>query len=487
MKKLLFIFLISLTLMYSNEDSKNWTYKDWSINDLSEQGFLKATTHGTTVRGHEFGIIKPKNKCDTDILWLSFSTYEKNIEDLKAKTLTFEVLVNNEKFKLDLNVVNTFKMTPNMSIALFTNYQMNENFIKLLKKGNNIKFNIIKPNNLVEKFDIPTETFSLNGFIANYTKMVESCKDINQLLIPASKIKLKPEIVKKYEIQNLITDHSQCNNSNINQYVKNESRYGDEFTISNNYLFFSYGNDGQDEYEDINVINICDPLNPKLVTKISDTASQMFSIYSDNSYLYVDSYHSKQDKNENTFKIIDLSNYKLISKIKQSAIINPFVVDGSKLFLTQSSKVKVYDLKNKLNPILLKEFKVPQEQYSVNGIDIDDKYIYITGKSNLLIYDKKTFELLIDRKFDFRTSSIVVNSEKAILALWSNEKGEFIYLLDLHDLENIVIERKAKVKSKYLRRLNPKQIVYGKYSPNVNVLDFTDINLLYEKIKNFEN
>jgi hypothetical protein len=111
----------------------------------------------------------------------------------------------------------------------------------------------------------------------------------------------------------------------------------------------------------------------------------------------------------------------------------------------------------------------------------------VPGNSNLLIYDKGTFELLIDKKFDFRTSSIVVDDEKAILGLWSNKKGQLISLLDLKDLENIGIERKVKVEWEYLRRLNPKQIVYGKYSPDVYVLDFTDINLLYEKIESFEN
>lgn len=477
--RILVLITLSLNIFYA----KDWEYKDWSVGDLAEQGYLRTITHGTAVWGHEFGILKPKNNCDVDILWLTFSTYEKNVEDLKGKNLTFNVAVDNEKFTLDLDVVNIFKMTPIMSVALFTNFQMNENFIKLLKKSNNIEFTIFKPENLAKKFDMPSDTFSLNGFVANYTKLQESCKDIKQLLIPPPKIEPEPKEIKTYETKNLITDHSKCDGSKINKYIENESREGDEFTVSNDYLYFSFGNDGQDEYEDINVVNVCNPLKPKLVTKISNTASQVFGFYTDDRYLYVDS--SAEDGNN--FQIIDIENNKLISKIKLETFINPFVVKNNLLYIAEDLNVSIYDLKKKNNPKLLNKFVASLKEFTVAGIDVDDKYIYLTGNSNLLVYDKETFELLVDKEFDYRTSSILVENGKALLGMWSNRKGRLISFLDVSNLNNISIEKTQKVDWEYLRRLNNKQIVFGKYSPNVRIFNFKSIDSLYDNMFNTKN
>ena len=67
------------------------------------------------------------------------------------------------------------KISSTLNIVSFSNFLFNDYAISMLKKGNKIKVDIIETNILYDKFDIKSEEFSLDGFVANYTKLVEQC------------------------------------------------------------------------------------------------------------------------------------------------------------------------------------------------------------------------------------------------------------------------------------------------------------------------
>ena len=50
-----------------------------------------------------------------------------------------------------------------MDIALLSNFVASDGFIKELQKADKVSFTIVNPNEIENKFDIKTETFSLSG------------------------------------------------------------------------------------------------------------------------------------------------------------------------------------------------------------------------------------------------------------------------------------------------------------------------------------
>jgi len=465
------------------EENKTWKYKAWSVDVTGKSDFLRASTNGEVVHGHTFGIMKAKNNCNDNILYLSLSSNKKDVDMLKGKKIPIEIKVDEKIYKFNL-ALNTIKKVPirrmqdigksdapTISLLLFETLSLDESFISDLKKGDVLNLKILDGKDFSKKFDITKEKFSLKGFVANYTKLTESCKDINQLLIPPSKIEPENKIINQYEVDNLITDHSKCNNKKIEQFLKTSPTR--TFTFYNNYLYWGLSHDGQDQYEDVHVTNICDPLDPLVVTSISGTASQVHSMYADDKYLYVDSsaYDAELDQSDNSFKIIDTKEFKLVSKIEQKSPINHFAINDDKLYLSEGKTVKIYNISNKKNPILENKFTAHYKKYYIADIAVDEKYIYLTGNSHLKIYDKKTFKLLSNTELEHRTDNIIIKDNKAIISGWNQQgKQSFLSNLHLNDRKKIVVKRKDKTKQRFLRKINQDTVVYG-YPPDVKILD----------------
>ena len=466
--------------------NKTWKYKAWSIDANRKSDFLRASTNGEVVHGHTFGIMKAKNNCNDNILYLSLSSNKKDLNILKGKKIPIEIKVDEKIYKFNL-AINTIKKVPirrmqdigksdapTISLLLFETLSLDESFISDLKKGDVLNLKILDGKDFSKKFDITKEKFSLKGFVTNYTKLTESCKDINQLLIPPPKIEPENKIINQYEVDNLITDHSKCNNEKIEQFLKTSPTK--TFTFHNNYLYWGLGHDGQDQYEDIHVTNICNPLDPLVVTSISGTASQVHSMYADDKYLYVDSsaYDAELDQSDNSFKIIDTKEFKLVSKIEKKSAINYFAINGDKLYLSEGKTVKIYNISNKKNPILENKFTAHYKKYDIEDIVVDYKYIYLTGNSHLKIYDKKTFKLLSNTEFEHRTTNIIMKNNKAIISGWNQQGEKFFSNVHLNDRKKIDVLKKIKTKQEFMRKINQDTVVYG-HPPDVKILDIDTI------------
>lgn len=485
LKTICLIFcLTTITNVYSKEID-SWSYKDWETTSVSS-GYLRSITHGKITRGNEFGIVKSNLSCEQNILWLTIGTDKKNVDVLKNKEIDFNVTIDKETFSLKLPATNFFELTRTFTIVGFSNFLMSDLLIDKLKNGAEIVFEITGPEELKNKFDIPDETFSLAGFTANYVKLSESCKDLTQLEIPPNKVVSKADVPKKtYQVRNEIKNHSQCSNNGLSDYVNQVPLRANEFTFLNNQLYFGFGNDGQDEYEDVYVANVCNPSNPLPVTRINGSASQIHGMYAHEKVIYIDSsrYDSAEDKSYSSLKIISSDTYKILSEITVPTFINPFVVDGERLYLTSENKVNIYDLGDKSNPKFLSDIDVSSIDYPISGIDVDDGLIYIVGDSDLLIYDRKTLKIVAHKTFQYRTNSIIVSENRAILTLWNNGgSNDFVAIINLQDINDVQIETIQKIQDSELRRVNSNFVVQDSYVGKVKLIELNSINGVFNKL-----
>jgi hypothetical protein len=476
------IFLLPLSAQAS-DDAKTWKYKAWEVKDRGN--FLLSSTQGEVVWGHQFGVLTPKNNCGANYLWLSLSTSEKGIEELKGQQIPVEIRVDKDIYQTTLEVQTLFQMG-STTVVGFNPFLLNKSFLENLKKGRELFVKIEDEGGFSNMFDIKEESFSLRGFTANYVKLSESCKDITQLEIPPNKVVLKAEVPKKtYQVKNEIKNHSQCSNNGLSNYVNKKLLRARDFTFLNNQLYFGYGNDGQDEYEDVYVINVCNPSNPLPVTRISGSASQIHGMYAQEKIIYIDSsrYDSAENKSYSSLKIISSDTYKILSEITVPTFINPFVVDSERLYLTLGNKVNIYDLDDKSNPNLVSEIDVSSIYYSISGIDVDDGLIYIVGDSDLLIYDRKTLKLAAHKTFQYRINSIIVSENRAIVTLWNNGgSNDFAAIINLQDLNDIQIETIQKIQDSKLRRVNSNFVVQDSYVGKVKLIELNGINAVFNKL-----
>ncbi|MFC1776760.1 hypothetical protein ACFL3I_05375 [Pseudomonadota bacterium] len=183
---LLISILIMCFTLNASEDDQTWEFKEWETSLISDRdgNTLRYITHGTITWGHQFGFIKQEGTCEKDLLWMTWSTYEKGIEKFKGEKVEFRIEVANEVFTVGIDLTNVHPFTSDIDVALFTNFLANESFIDLLKKGDEISISMVGPPQIVEAFDLPNELFKLSGFSANHLKAVEACKDPTVLNIP---------------------------------------------------------------------------------------------------------------------------------------------------------------------------------------------------------------------------------------------------------------------------------------------------------------
>ena len=75
-------------------------------------------------------------------------------------------------------MVGVGEATSMLTVFCFTNFVAGEKLISLLEKGHTIRVTIISPKELVDKIDIASDSFSLNGFIASRLKAQEYCEEL---------------------------------------------------------------------------------------------------------------------------------------------------------------------------------------------------------------------------------------------------------------------------------------------------------------------
>ena len=73
--------------------------QDWEVTGTD---LVRYSTHGQVVHGHRFGFVKPPGQCDTDVLWLSWSSHNEEALSVKGADATFAADVDGTKFKMEV-------------------------------------------------------------------------------------------------------------------------------------------------------------------------------------------------------------------------------------------------------------------------------------------------------------------------------------------------------------------------------------------------
>jgi hypothetical protein len=197
-------------------------YKEWKIESIDN--LLKIITNGKLgAEGHEFGIVKLKEKCDIDYLYLTFSSMY-DLSPYIGQDITFKITIDDVELIQKLPILSSIKLMPTLNIVSFSNFVLNDYALSLFRKGRKIKVDILESNELYNKFDIKSEEFSLEGFIANYDRTSDICKAHN----PSTKI---TEELKK-SVEEFLSDYSDiANNRKINKLDMFYSRTVDYYNL----------------------------------------------------------------------------------------------------------------------------------------------------------------------------------------------------------------------------------------------------------------
>ena len=216
---LLLCFVAMTNYTYAND--KSWEYKDWNIS--THDNFVRYMTNGDTVHGYQFGFIKMTENCNTDLLWISWSTYEDGIEAFKGSDATIQLRIGETKIQIEVPILSVSKLTPSLKVIGFSNYVAGEKLISLLKKEHKIEVSIIAPKELVAKLDVTTDTFSLKGYTATMLKSLEFCD------VPDKNVSIKKdqEEVKARKSKVIQSNGSSTDKANTFQEILKKAGQGD--------------------------------------------------------------------------------------------------------------------------------------------------------------------------------------------------------------------------------------------------------------------
>ena len=155
-------------------------YEDWEVDTYNN--IVRYSTHGSIVHGHRFGWIKKAGNCDTDILATTISTKKINKERLygfKGESINLRInfpqAEGEDPAIINTDLIGVFDFAT-LKIAFFGNFIQGQMFDSLMAYFNTIKIEVTNPHKIY--FDIPSDEFSLNGYVAAKLKAKELCEDI---------------------------------------------------------------------------------------------------------------------------------------------------------------------------------------------------------------------------------------------------------------------------------------------------------------------
>ena len=158
-----------------------FSHKDWSVTTYStDPKYIKYTTHGSAVWGHEFGFLKKAGNCHEDNIYVSWSsTVNKDqLENMLEREVLFDLAPDNAFFQFAVPhlVVNPLMEGGSLNIMLFTNYFPQFTFKPTLEVGRKISVKVNEKDPPHSNFDIAYDEFSLEGYIAARQFAIEQCE-----------------------------------------------------------------------------------------------------------------------------------------------------------------------------------------------------------------------------------------------------------------------------------------------------------------------
>lgn len=172
----LILSLLLFGLPASAADEPFWQDQSWTMQalDISRYSYQAS---GTTAVGNTLELTVDENNCSNGSISLMLATYEKGLSEFKGHPLNVAISVDGKaKALMAATLDSVFSLTPIMDIALITSNETTDALISELKQGSIATFTIDSPNEISEKFDIKSESFSLSGFQATQQRAQDSCE-----------------------------------------------------------------------------------------------------------------------------------------------------------------------------------------------------------------------------------------------------------------------------------------------------------------------
>ena len=170
-------FLFAIPASYGEENPS--TFTDWEVSNIG--GMILYSAHGENVHGHRFGWLKRAGSCNQDILYLTYSSYNENInvlEKLTKNTMPLKVIFpQTEGVTLHiLPEIIGLTGLGNMKIVTLSNMRKEKVMDAYFSKLNAITIEIEEP--YTSLFDITFDNWSLNGYVAAKLKAQEMCEGL---------------------------------------------------------------------------------------------------------------------------------------------------------------------------------------------------------------------------------------------------------------------------------------------------------------------
>ena len=176
--------LIALTVVmaspgavFSDEDLDT-DPEGWRVTSSEGRTFYK--THGEVVFGHEFGFFKPDGSCDTDVLWLTFSTYENGLERFEGEDVSLKLKSDDRAVEITVPMLATVD-AGFIKVLLFSNWVAGPSLFSYLEGSQKLAISVVRPRALLEKLDISEDYFSLDGFPEQRADAYRRCMNLRSV------------------------------------------------------------------------------------------------------------------------------------------------------------------------------------------------------------------------------------------------------------------------------------------------------------------
>lgn len=169
-------FLFPIPLSYAEESMKN-KYKNWEVSKLDD--LIMYRTNGNIVHGHSFGWIKRVGQCNYDNLYLTYSSSHEDkdiLEQLRNNRIPLKLVfpgAEGAPLKIHPPIISVNDLG-SMKVITLSNIQKDKVLNAYLEKLHLMEVNITKPYDSL--FDIPNESWSLDGYIAAKLKAKDLCE-----------------------------------------------------------------------------------------------------------------------------------------------------------------------------------------------------------------------------------------------------------------------------------------------------------------------
>jgi hypothetical protein len=149
------------------------THSGWTV--MSSGSLHRYGVQGNTVNDHQFALLQRTPQCDTDTLWINWTTTD--------RSAPIEI---NERVLIQLDIDGTVgqviarilmaKDIGHTTLFVMTNFVVGEELLKLLERGHTVTVRPIAPAELVKHLDVAEDSFSLSGFAASRAAAHAKCR-----------------------------------------------------------------------------------------------------------------------------------------------------------------------------------------------------------------------------------------------------------------------------------------------------------------------